>query len=126
MVAKIKISLPFPVHARSLGFFRISEMPPQHLLRDLPTAFQQLTRLQFLLGLLATNTLSSSFIMSLSSFFSSFVSTVYADAPAEEPAEPTEHKEEDSKPEEAEEEPAAAEENEKEEEEEEEPEDVSL
>lgn len=48
--------------------------------------------------------------MSLSSFFSSFVSTVYADAP--------EDKEEPAKEEEAEEQPA-------EEEEEEEPEDVS-
>ncbi|THH33367.1 hypothetical protein EUX98_g831 [Antrodiella citrinella] len=53
--------------------------------------------------------------MSLSSFFSSFVSTVYADSP-EEPKE--EVKEEESKPDEAAEEPAA------EEEEEEEPEDI--
>ena len=55
--------------------------------------------------------------MSLSSFFSSFVSTVYNDAPSDEPKEVVKAEEAES----AEEEPAAAEE-----EEEEEPEDVSL
>lgn len=56
--------------------------------------------------------------MSLSAFFSSFVSTVYNDAPAEEPKEVA--KDEEAEQAEPAEEPAAAEE-----EEEEEPEDVS-